>query len=338
MGARQFLAKSLPYQETIAVTDTSADVLNSLQDVRSPRRRLTNFFQLRRDTMKRVKRLLRPLVRRFLSPRSVQVLRFRWWCLSSYFPRLLSSRVVRRAPQVRGFGAALVQSDLVEQLQRVNWWAPTEVCRVMTKYGSDKGRTNNYTPLYSALFNERRDQALRVFELGLGSNNLDVLSNMGVFGWPGASLRGWRRIFPYASVYGADIDRRILFEEDRIKTFYCNQLDRSSVRELWSRPDLRDGMDIIIEDGLHTFEANVSFLEESIEHLRPGGIYIIEDIGLDCIDRWYDKLQQFYSERFPRYEFAFVVLADRGSNNLLVIRRPANDMLTIEEDATVGKQ
>jgi SAM-dependent methyltransferase len=292
--------------------------------------------------MKRVKRFFRPLVRRSLSPKTVQVLRFRWWCLSSYFPRLLSSRLVRRAPEVRGFGAALVQSDLIKQLQRVNMWAPTEMCRVMTMYGSDKGRTNKYTQLYSALFNNRRDQPLRIFELGLGSNNLDVLSNMGVFGAPGASLRGWRHIFPHASVYGADIDRAIIFEEDRIKTFYCNQLDRSSVRELWSHLDLQDGMDIIIEDGLHTFEANVSFLEESVNHLRPGGIYVIEDIGLDCVNRWYDELQRTYTERYPGYEFVFVVSANRRSNNLLVIRRPANEMLAsgpvTTEVATCGKQ
>lgn len=193
----------------------------------------------------------------------------------------------------------------------------------MTKCGSDKGRSNNYTPLYSALFKDRCDKPLRVFELGLGSNNVDVLSNMGVFGVPGASLRGWRQLLPHAFVYGADIDRRILFEEDRIKTFYCNQLDRFSIRELWSHPDLRGGMDIIIEDGLHTLEANISFLEESLDHLRPGGIYITEDIRADRVDEWNDRFETIYSERYPTYEFAFVTLAKRAYNNLLVIRRAA---------------
>ena len=157
----------------------------------------------------------------------------------------------------------------------------------MTSFGSDKG-LHCYTPLYSALFKERCDKPLRVLELGLGTNNSDMLSNMGVFGAPGASLRGWRQLFPHALVYGADIDRRILFEEVRIKTFYCDQLDPSSIRELWSHPELRDGMDIIIEDGLHTFEANISFLEGSLDHLRPGGIYITEDVGgKRCFEGWY---------------------------------------------------
>jgi hypothetical protein len=190
----------------------------------------------------------------------------------------------------------------------------------MTKWGSDKG-VNNYSTLYSALFSDRRYESIRVLELGLGSNNLNVLSNMGVFGAPGASLRGWRELFPNALVYGADVDRGILFEEDRIKTFYCDQLDRSSVRELWSRPDLRDGTDIIIEDGLHTLEANLSFLEESLQHLRPNGFYITEDIGGDCLEEWRKRLETVYSKQYPTYEFALVTLNRRGCNLLVVHRK-----------------
>ena len=55
-----------------------------------------------------IKRLLRPLVYRTLSPRMFQFLRFRWWRLSSYFSGLITSRFVKRTPQVRGFGAALI--------------------------------------------------------------------------------------------------------------------------------------------------------------------------------------------------------------------------------------
>jgi hypothetical protein len=193
----------------------------------------------------------------------------------------------------------------------------------MTKCGSDKGRPNNYTPVYSALLKQWCDQPLRILELGLGSNNTDVPSNMGVFGLPGASLRGWRELFPHACVYGADIDRRILFQEDRIKTFYCDQLDRTSIDQLWSHSDLQGGMDVIIEDGLHTFEANVLFLERALGHLRPGGIYIAEDIGWSHLQDWCARLETLYSKQYPTYEFALVVLAEHGYNNLLVARRSA---------------
>jgi SAM-dependent methyltransferase len=194
----------------------------------------------------------------------------------------------------------------------------------MTKQGSDKGRAHRYTSVYSALFRERYDEALRVFELGLGTNNPDAPSNMGVFGAPGASLRGWRQLFPQALVYGADIDRRILFQEDRIKTFYCDQLSPSSIRELWEHPELRDGADIIIEDGLHTLEANLAFLQASLHHLRPGGIYVTEDIPQNHANEWLDRLETIYSKQYPTYEFAFVTLPNGASHGLLVIRRGEN--------------
>jgi len=279
-------------------------------------------LELRQDTMKP---LLRTLLRPVLSPRAFQSIRFQWWCLSSYIPNMVISRFVKRAPQVWGFGAAQTPSHLAKQLQNVNVLAPTRMCRVMTKYGSDKGRLLKYTTVYSALFKEHANEPLRVLELGLGTNNPDLPSNMGVFGAPGASLRGWRDLLPHASVYGADIDGSILFQEDRIKTFYCDQLDRSSIREFLSQPDLQGGADIIIEDGLHTFEANIAFLEESLHHLRPGGIYVTEDIIWSDVEQWYDRVATVYSKQYPTYEFAFVTSLNGGTRdpNLLVVRRGA---------------
>lgn len=216
-------------------------------------------------------------------------------------------------------------SELVRQLRAINVFAPTEMCRVMTRHGSDKGDgSHNYSAIYSTLLGKLRDRPLRIFELGLGTNNPKLASSMGVNGIPGASLRGWRELFPHAVVYGADIDRDILFEEDRIKTFYCNQLDAVAIRNLWAQPVLQGGFDIMIDDGLHTFEANISFLNGSLEHLHPGGIFVIEDIIRETIARWHEHLETDYSKRFPNYEFAFVELPNSFNdwdNNLLIIRR-----------------
>lgn len=196
----------------------------------------------------------------------------------------------------------------------------------MLWHGSDKSLVrHNYTSIYSALFKARRSQQLRIFELGLGTNNPKLISSMGELGTPGASLRAWRKLFPNASIYGADIDRDILFEDDRIKTFYCDQLDRAAIDALWSQPALKGGMDIIIDDGLHTVEGNLSFLDGSIEHLRPGGIYVVEDILTSVLGQWHDQLETIYSKRFPDCDFALIELPNsnnRYDNNLLVIRRP----------------
>jgi SAM-dependent methyltransferase len=154
----------------------------------------------------------------------------------------------------------------------------------MGRNKSDKGHENinaswhNYTTFYYSIFNEISEKPLRVFELGLGTNNVNLPSNMGRDGRPGASLYGWQEFFPNAQIFGADIDRDILFSSDRIKTFYCDQTSPEAIKSMWDEPELQSNFDIIIEDGLHTFNANVCFFENSIHKLNPGGYFIIEDI------------------------------------------------------------
>ena len=264
-------------------------------------------------------------LKRKLSPHAYQQLRYYDWYSRFCLPRLAMSVFVRRTPTVQGFPAGRATGPLLRQLRGINVSAPTEMCRVMTRHGSDKGRGwHNYTTIYSVLFGKLRDQPLLIFELGLGTNNPNLISTMGTHGRPGASLRGWRELFPNALIYGADIDRDILFEEDRIKTFYCDQLDSDAIQQLWSQPVLQGGIDIIIDDGLHNFEGNASFLDGSLDRLRPGGIYVTEDILQETIEKWRNQLETIYSRRFPNYEFALVTLPNPENtvdNNVLIVRR-----------------
>lgn len=265
----------------------------------------------------------RGFLRQKLSPHMFGRFRFYWWLGRSHLAGLGAASGEEHTPKIYGFpdGETL---QLERQLRTINAFVPTKMCRVMTRNGSDKGRFHNYTTIYSVLFGKLRNQPLRIFELGLGTNNPQLASTMGLSGKPGASVRGWRELFPNAVVYGADIDRAILFEEDRIKTFYCDQLDENAIRYLWSQPVLREGMDIIIDDGLHTFEANISFLDSSLEHIRPGGVYVVEDIHRETIEKWKRVLQTYYSKRLHSHEFALVELPhpyNNNDNNLLIIRR-----------------
>jgi hypothetical protein len=245
------------------------------------------------------------------------------WYLTSYFPRLVQASFVTHPPDVRSFPNS-AGSALAAGLRTVNLVAPTDMCRVMTRHGSDKGNKHNYTTIYSKLFGPLRNDALRIFELGLGSTDPKYPASMGGFGRPGASLRGWSEIFPAASVYGADIDRETLFTEDRIATFYCDQCDAAVIRDMWLQPALRGGMDIIIDDGFHDFDANVRFLGESLRQLRPGGIYVVEDIESNTLDQWNNLLESVLCRQFPDFEFALASLPNPGkeiANNLLFIRR-----------------
>ena len=155
----------------------------------------------------------------------------------------------------------------------------TELCNLMDKFGSDKASNHNYTIFYYEILKEKRNDEMNIFELGLGTNNIDIPSNMGENGKPGASLRAWREFFPNSKIYGADVDKKILFKEDRIETFYCDQTKKESIDELWDSESLKNiKFDIIIDDGLHEVKANIKFLKNSFSKLKKGGIYIIEDL------------------------------------------------------------
>jgi len=51
---------------------------------------------------------------------------------------------------------------------------------------SGNKNSHNYTILYDNLFKNIRNNKLRVFELGLGTNNPNIPSSMGENGKPGA--------------------------------------------------------------------------------------------------------------------------------------------------------
>lgn len=264
-------------------------------------------------------RTVQKLLSRTLSPAAFWRVKYFWWFVRVYILRGLIARVRKRVPLVEGS-----DDKFIERIRAVNTLVTTEMCRVMTQHGSDKGRFNhNYTTIYTEVFGGLRGSALRIFELGIGTNNAHLPSSMGSLGKPGASLRGWRELFPKAQIFGADVDRSILFSDNRIKTFYCDQLDSNAIRELWAHPEMRDGMDIIVDDGLHTFAANLSFLTGSLSHLRANGVYIVEDITDGDLKEWRDEMINL-ERNFPNYSFALVrppAPSRPGDNNLLMVRR-----------------
>ena len=151
------------------------------------------------------------------------------------------------------------------QMYQFNPSNSTILCEIMKRNKSDKGSEDymnnwhNYTTFYDMIFKHLRYKDIRLFELGLGSNNINIISNMGKDGRPCASLYGWCEYFPFAQIYGADIDKDILSNNNRFKTYYCDQTNPDDINNMWNIDELKDNFDIIIDDGYHNFEANLCF-------------------------------------------------------------------------------
>jgi hypothetical protein len=126
------------------------------------------------------------------------------------------------------------------------------------KYETYNGYAHNYTKIYSLLFSPLKMEKINILEVGLGTNNTSIPSNMGELGKPGASLRVWKDYFNNASIYGADVDKDILFQEDRITTGYMDQLDKNSIEEFFKNLDLL-GFDYLV--GYGAKDASAKFLE-----------------------------------------------------------------------------
>ena len=154
---------------------------------------------------------------------------------------------------------------------------------LFTKFGSDKSAGHNYHHLYGEILKNKADIS-HVLEIGLGTNNLDVVSNMGTGGVPGASLRAFREYLPKATLFGADIDKRILFQEDRIQTYFVDQTDLTSLESLGK--NIPDFMDLIVDDGLHAPNANLAVLAFSLKRLKHRGWLVIEDIPERAAPLW----------------------------------------------------
>jgi len=196
-------------------------------------------------------------------------------------------------------------------------------------YGTDKGEltpdsnpypwpSHNYTDFYDLIFSPRRYSIGSLLECGIGTSNNEFQNNMGKKANPGASLRVWREYFPNAEVTGIDIDPEVMFAEDRINTYCVDQTSEKSIKDFLDEHN--GGFDIIIDDGLHGYHANVSLFENTIDRLSEDGLYIIEDVRYDNLE----KYREYFIDGLEQYHTKFIDLENanrpyRKSDRLIII-------------------
>jgi hypothetical protein len=187
---------------------------------------------------------------------------------------------------------------------------PTELCNILKHFQSDKSSDwHNYSALYHYMFNHLTDTEMNIFEVGI---------------YAGSSLRSWKKYFKNGYVYGGDIDEKFFINEDRIKCFYCDQDNTSSIDLMWNFIELKDiEFDIIIDDGKHEFQSNMNFLTHSIQKLKTGGFFIIEDLTIFTHDQFASILNEL-KEKLKVEHIELIKLPsfkNNIDNNILIIRK-----------------
>ena len=144
---------------------------------------------------------------------------------------------------------------------------------IFNKNGTEK--PNPLYALYTHILGEP-ENVKHICEIGIGTNNNDVVSTMGRSGVPGASLRAFRDYCPNALVVGGDVDPRIMFKENRIQTIVVDQTDILGLQQALDSTKLE--FDLLIDDGLHSPNANLASLIVGLSVIKRGGWIVIEDI------------------------------------------------------------
>ena len=103
----------------------------------------------------------------------------------------------------------------------------------------------------------------------------------------GGSLRWWRDFFPKGCIVGLDINSSDA-DADRIRTYQGGQQDTALLDRIASE-NAPDGFDIIIDDASHVADyTEQAFWHLFRNHLKPGGIYVIEDWATGYNPKWTD--------------------------------------------------
>lgn len=130
------------------------------------------------------------------------------------------------------------------------------------KDGHGIWKWEHYFEIYHRHFSRFIGQKVDVLEIGIYS---------------GGSLEMWRSYFGEKShIYGVDIEEACkTYENDHVSVFIGDQADRAFWRTFRKNVE---GIDILIDDGGHTPQQQQVTLEEMLRHIRPGGVYLCEDV------------------------------------------------------------
>jgi hypothetical protein len=143
-------------------------------------------------------------------------------------------------------------------------------------FGSDKGTrigdwgtAHGYTRIYHRFLEPRRCEPLKLLEIGV---------------WKGASLRMWEQFFPHARIVGIDIlSDALRAASERSQVVIGDASDRDFLKQV---VDTHFGgtVDVVVDDGSHVLDHQVTAIETLFPLLSEGGWYFIEDISVSRFD------------------------------------------------------
>ena len=138
----------------------------------------------------------------------------------------------------------------------------------------DTDKDADYLRNYMLYFGHLENQPIKLLELG-------VLK--------GGSLLLWQDYFNKGIIVGIDINPASIQSDNSRIFIYQGRQEDPTFLDMVARERAPGGFDIIIDDASHIAQlTRKSFWHLFEHHLRPGGIYVIEDWGTGYWSTWPD--------------------------------------------------
>jgi hypothetical protein len=142
----------------------------------------------------------------------------------------------------------------------------TDIDKIAIKAGTDKSSCKHfYTKQYNFYFSPIRNIKLNIIEIGVCR---------------GESIFMWGEFFKNSNIYGIELKefRDVISPDilEKYKIFFGDQADKNFLRDVCD--SIPEKFDIIIDDGSHKSDDQISSFQCLFPELKNGGVYVIEDI------------------------------------------------------------
>lgn len=151
----------------------------------------------------------------------------------------------------------------------------SELDQLAIKYGTDKSsKWHNYAPTYDKYFNSVRNFPLKFLEIGLAG---------------GCSAHMWEQYFTNADLHFIDNTSDFVknYQSTAPDRSHCYLVDQANEESLIQFIQQSGGdFDIILDDGGHKMDQQITSFRVLFPILKSGGVYIIEDLGTSYLLEW----------------------------------------------------
>lgn len=199
---------------------------------------------------------------------------------------MYASRARDRLRTINASGRLAEMARIVVNLFEYYQSNPTPLCELMSYNGSDKiGGWHNYSYAFHILTAMFAGGGCAILEVGDASSLRGRSGAGGEEFELGGSIRAWQE-YCGAEAFGAEIDRSNAENFSIDYPVIVNSVEEITLRQVLERRLY----DVIIDNGVHRFDASVCLLENAYGRLVPSGIYIIEAVPLGDVGRWENYL------------------------------------------------